>query len=362
MPKIFLNRINVGIENTSVYIRSTKKFGKSTLFRDVILEKFGDPACGLLVCCGAETAATMLDEVNIAMVENWKDVEELVTWLIEKKGIEHNIKMVAFDTVDELVLLADEKTIKQSNKDTGKVVRSIKAAFGGYTNGEKYSANRVIKPEMTKLRKAGFGVWYIAHTKYKTKKDKTSIDDEGYTQLTSNLSSDYESVFGDIADVVLTGIIEREVKVTEEVDPGGKKKKKRTLTGNECRRLYFRENSDVEAGGRFAENAVPEFMVFEPGQNNAAQFIKIFEEGMEKSKVKYRGKNLQNIEVKVEQETPEEVADTFTAVVTVTDCKKAYVACTDKEIKQGIKTKVTELGGWDACTQEDLNQIINMLS
>ena len=41
-PKI--NTIQADIKNLSIYLRSTKKFGKTTLFRDMILAKYGDPA------------------------------------------------------------------------------------------------------------------------------------------------------------------------------------------------------------------------------------------------------------------------------------------------------------------------------
>ena len=49
-----VNVIKPDIKNLSIYLRSTKKFGKSTLFRDVILAKYGDPSRGLLVGCGNE--------------------------------------------------------------------------------------------------------------------------------------------------------------------------------------------------------------------------------------------------------------------------------------------------------------------
>ena len=44
-----INTIKPDIKNLSIYLRSTKKFGKTTLFRDTILAKYGDPSRGLLV-------------------------------------------------------------------------------------------------------------------------------------------------------------------------------------------------------------------------------------------------------------------------------------------------------------------------
>lgn len=274
-----VNVIKSDIKNLSIYLRSTKKWGKSTLFRDVIMEKYGDPSKGLLVGCGNEIGYTMLDNINATQIESYKDMVELKNWLINEKGKEHNIEIVCFDTGDELTLLTDTETIRQSNiENPNKKCKSIKAAFGGYTAGEKYSANNLIKPYMNELKKAGFGVWMICHTKFKTIKEKGGLDEEGYMQLTSNLSADYESAFGDIFDVVLTGVIDRDF---EEKKVGDKTKKYATDT---VRKLYFRETPLIDAGGRFADGTVPEYMVFESGKNNAAEFIKIVEEGMEKSK------------------------------------------------------------------------------
>lgn len=93
-------------------------------------------------------------------------------------------------------------------------------------------------------------------------------DSDGYQQLTSNLANTYEGVFGDIFDCVLTGMIDREV-----ID--GK-------TVSTVRKLYFRGNHYIDAGCRFAQDTVPEYMVFENG-NNAPEFIQILKDGMKGS-------------------------------------------------------------------------------
>ena len=185
---------------------------------------------------------------------------------------------MAFDTGDELVRLADAKTVKLYNRENpSKQTRSIKASWGGYSAGEKYSANNLIKPTISELNKAGFGVWVIAHTKLKTIKDKGSLDEDGYMQLTSNLGADYEGAFGDCLDVCLTD------RNTEERGEGDKKKKYVTEM---VRKLYFRGTDTIDAGGRFADGSVPEYMVFDK-PNMAKDFIKIVEDGIEGSKTNF---------------------------------------------------------------------------
>ena len=278
-PKI--NTIKPDIKNVSIYLRSVKKFGKSTLFRDVILEKYGDPSYGLLVEVGMERGDTLLDNVNTTHIDTYKDLMELQKWLIEGKGTEHNIEIVAFDVADEIVPLFDKETIRQHNiENPQKTIRSIKAAMGGYTAGEQYSAT-LMKNYFDKIKSAGIQVWCIAHSKFKNIRDKANVDSEGYMQLTSNLSAAYEAALGDIFDVVLTGIIDRNIETVGDGDNA-----KRYAT-DAVRKLYFRGTPEIDAGGRFAADAVPEYLVFDK-PNMAADFIRIVEEGMEKSKTNFK--------------------------------------------------------------------------
>lgn len=277
-PKI--NTIKPDIKNVSIYLRSVKKFGKSTLFRDVILEKYGDPSRGLLVEIGMERGDTLLDNVNTTHVDTYKDLIELQKWLIEEKGKEHNIEIVAYDTADEIVPIFDKETIRQHNiENPQKPVKSIKAAMGGYTAGEQFSAS-LMKNYFDKIKSANIQVWAIAHSKYKNIKDKANVDSEGYMQLSSNLSAAYEAALGDIFDVVLTGVIDRNI---ETVGDGNNAKRYAT---DAVRKLYFRGTPEIDAGGRFAADSVPEYLVFDK-PNMAADFIKVVEEGMEKSKTNF---------------------------------------------------------------------------
>lgn len=374
-----INVIKPDIKNLSIYLRSTKKFGKSTLFRDVILEKYGDPSRGLLVGCGNEKGYKMLDNLNATQVKTYKDLQELADWLINEKGKEHNIEMVAFDTGDELALIADTETIRQSNvENPNKKCKSIKAAFGGYTAGEKYSANDIIKPYMTKLEDADFGVWVIAHTKFKTIKEKGGLEEDGYMQLSSNMGADYEAAFGDIFDVTLTGVIDRDL---EEKKVGDKVKKYATDT---VRKLYFRGTTLIDAGGRFADGAVPEYMVFDK-PNMAADFIRVVEEGMEKSKSTIGKKSSSKKATPVKEEkvaepdpieeddiddidapvkdTIEETTETSTypddldAVI-----RKMYKECKDAELKASVKNVVAEYGKLNDVDEDGLKRIYDMMN
>ena len=373
-----INVIKPDIKNLSIYLRSTKKFGKTTLFRDVILEKYGDPAKGLLVGCGNEKGYKMLDNLNTTQVKTYKDLQELADWLIKEKGKEHDIEMVAFDTGDELALIADAETIRQSNvENPTKKCKSIKAAFGGYTAGEKFSANDIIKPYMTRLEDAGFGVWVIAHTKFKTIKEKGGLEEDGYMQLSSNMGADYEAAFGDIFDVTLTGVIDRDL---EEKKVGDKTKKYATDT---IRKLYFRGTTLIDAGGRFADGAVPEYLVFDK-PNMAADFIRVVEEGMEKSKSTLGKKSKPVVEKKKVEPDPEPieedediddipVEETIEQEETVTETfdypddlaaviRTMFKECTDKDKKASVRKVVAEYGKLNDVDEDGLKRIYDMMN
>lgn len=370
-----VNVIKPDIKNLSIYLRSTKKFGKTTLFRDVILAKYGDPERGLLVGCGNEVGYKMLDNLNYTQVKTYKELVELADWLISEKGKEHNIEIVAFDTGDELALIADAETIRQSNiENPNKKVKSIKAAFGGYTAGEKYSANDIIKPYMAKLQDAGFGVWVIAHTKFKTIKEKGGLDEDGYMQLSSNMGADYEAAFGDIFDVTLTGVIDRDL---EEKKVGDKTKKYATDT---IRKLYFRGTTLIDAGGRFADGAVPEYMVFDQA-DMGAEFVRVVEEGMEKSKSTLGKKaTVKKSTPKKTEKKPEIVEeideiDDIDEVVeenVLTDTgypdnlidtiRVMFKDCADADLKKTVKVKIAEYGKLADVDEDGLKAIYNMLT
>ena len=128
---------------------------------------------------------------------------------------------------------------------------------------------KLLKDYFVGLRKAGFGIFAIGHTKIKSIKEKGDETD-GYSILTSTLSNDNESIFADIFDCVLTGTIEKTIN-------------SKKITGEE-RRLYLRSDGFIDAGCRYAPDAVPEYIVYEG--NFARKFIDTLEEGLKNSKTK----------------------------------------------------------------------------
>ena len=277
-PKI--NTIKPDIKNAYIYFRAVRKWGKTTTWKNIILQKYnGDASKGLLIEVGNEHGTTMLDNINTTHVSSYKDLIQLKDWLIKEKGSEHNIEMLCFDVVDELPEIFDKEIIRlNSIENPNKPCKSIKSCFGGYNAGVEMSANK-IKAYMEELKNAGFGIMCIGHTKMKAVSDKATTEDEKWMTLTGTLSSNYESAIADVCDIVLTGNIEREFETKGEGDNA-----KNYLVSEE-RRLYFRGTELIAAGSRFAPGTVPDYIVFDGSPEEfAAKLITTIEEGMEKSK------------------------------------------------------------------------------
>jgi hypothetical protein len=265
MGRFKVNRVSVDIQNYLYYIRGIKKVGKTTLFRDLILELFdGNPEKGLLIACKDEVGYKALDSIQAEHVETFVDFEKLVNDLVKNKA-EYGIEMICLDTADELVAMAIERAIKLSQLETGKVCKSINSAFSGYGAGRQ-RVSEIIKENLAKLRKAGYGIAILGHTKLRTIKEKGMTEDEGYQQLTSNLSADYDSIFADIFDVIATIDVDKEV-----VD--GK------LAGTK-RYMYFRNDGYVDCGSRF--KGMPDRILLDD-DNLAKGFISAIREGIKNS-------------------------------------------------------------------------------
>lgn len=89
----------------------------------------------------------------------------------------------------------------------------------------------IMLKQISRLRNAGYGVFIIAHTKFKEKTDV--MTGEKYEQLTNNLRSDIYSSVANITQMIVTATLERQIVEGKQV--------------GEKRYLYFRSNGLTKA-------------------------------------------------------------------------------------------------------------------
>ena len=378
MVKPTLQRSATEINKITGFIMGVRKFGKTSLWADMIRAKFGDPEKGLLVSCGMEHGTNMIDNIFTIHANTWKDLLEVKDWLIKEKGNEHDVQMVCFDSAEEFFGIAENEIIRLSIVENGKKIKSIKAAYGGYTNGEKECA-KLVKKYLNDLYNAGIMPWMIGHTKLKTVKDKASLDEEGFQRLGSSLIADYESAVADCFDIIATGLIDREIEEKGEGD-----NTKRYVKETE-RRLYFRGNEIVEAGGRLKDLSIPEYISFD--QLDMGQtFIETIETALKNGRTDNKVFKSKDTPVKttpkvekkpepVKEEIEDEIDEIdpvdetpFTEDVTsdypddlIGTIRTMFKDCEDKDLKAEVKELIAKHGKLNDCDEDALKEIYDKL-
>jgi hypothetical protein len=283
------NEIKVDIGSYRHYWRGIKKIGKTTMFRDLILAEYGDSSKGLLISMGNETGYQALDDLMYVEANNWETFEEIVNDLVLNKK-DNSFRLIAFDTVDELVSIGIDFAMRLHKSKTGKEAKSINECFGGYGAGRAF-VTKQINGQITRLENAGYGLVFIGHTKLRDIKE--TAESEGYQQLTSNLSGDYDGIFADKADILATFYTRRIVK-------NGKLEDKE-------RYIYFRNEGFIDCGSRFA--GMPDKV-----EMSAQNYIKAFEQGVLSSMTRKLSsdelKKLKEIEAKTKVEKGQKYSET----------------------------------------------------
>ena len=227
------NEVKVDLASYRHYWRGVKKAGKTTLFYQLMMALYGNPSYGLELSVGNERGFKALDGMVYDEAPDWPTLMEIVDDLIENKEDNH-FKFICIDTVDELVSIAKKEVIRLDFRKTGER-HEFNACFGGYGHPRE-KVQELIDNLMTRLEDSGYGLIWIGHTKYRTVNEKNG---DSYDMLTSNLSSDYDGIFANKADVVMMIDIEKDIE-------GG-------FVQDTQRYMWFRGDGFVDAGGRFSQ-------------------------------------------------------------------------------------------------------------
>lgn len=327
------NEVTVDLANYRYLFKAPPKFGKTTFFVDLVKKLYGSTEFGLLCSIGNEKGYKAIPDVIVADCPTWGDLMEVVDDLVENRD-EYKFRMVALDTIDELIAVAVNEVIRLDWRQCGEK-RTINSAFGGYGAGRK-KVEELVNSVITKITEANLGIVFLGHTKIKTLTPKVG---EAYDMLTSNLSNDYAKIFENKADMIVTGVIEREV------EDG--------LLQDESRWLVFRGDNFVDAGSRFAnivervpfstENfitAVKDAIKSAIGEKATDEYL----ENKAKQEQKEREDYYHDNKERLMKEDPN-MADIADEVATCDELKaeiKAAITAADVETKKILQAKLKE--------------------
>lgn len=322
------NEVSVDLAHYRHYWRAPKKWGKTTMFANLVRELYGDMNKGLLISCGNERGYSALDSLVYVDCPEWSVLMEVVDELVENKA-ENEFKLLGFDTVDELVSMAQREVIRLEYRKSGER-KEFNACLGGYGAGRK-KVEELINAIITRLGDSGYGLIFIGHTKIRDIKEKNGDE---YQMLTSNLSSDYDGIFANKADICMMGTIEKNID-------GG-------FVQDAERYMVFRGDGYIDAGGRFAD-------IESKVEVSAKNYIKTVTDAIRKS-IKSHDATDEYIQNKMKQEQQER-EDYYQAnreklmqdEPDVDEYEKNIQEC--KQLQDQIKASIANL---DQSTKKDL--------
>ena len=272
------NEVSVDLAHYRHYWRAPKKWGKTTLFANLTQELYGDMGKSLLISCGNERGYSALDGLVYVDCPEWSTLMEVVDELVENKD-DNEFRLIGFDTVDEWVSMAQREVIRLEYRKSGER-KEFNACLGGYGAGRK-KVEELINSVITRLGDCGYGLVFIGHSKIRDIKEKNGDE---YQMLTSNLSSDYDGIFANKADICMMGTIEKNID-------GG-------FVQDAERYMVFRGDGYIDAGGRFAN-------IDSKVEASATNYIKTVTDAIRKS-IKSHEATDEYIETKMKQERSQE--------------------------------------------------------
>lgn len=257
----------------------------TTLVKEVC-EKLAGEDGYMFLELGQERGGDAIEGINYVNCPEWEmEYDELTNSagfldvcedIIENKTSEYpDLKVVIWDTYDQLITIAEQEAIAQWNKecrDTGhpeKIAKSINAAWGGFGKGEKKAIEFMFDMK-ARLKRVGVETFVIGHVKTKDVTDVVS--GETYQTLTSDQQQNYFNALKKNLHFLGLAYIDRTIakeKTGRQIIKGKKKVDEEVnKVKEESRKIKFRDdNYAVDSGSRFAD-IVPEINL------DADEFIK----------------------------------------------------------------------------------------
>lgn len=341
--------------------------GKTTLAKEFCEKLVGDEGY-IHLDIGREDGAAAIEGIISEKVEDWAKLKEIVDDIVENKDSDYSkLKTVIVDTLDELILLAEDESIRQYNKkNPEKKVDTIGAAWGGFMRGQDYAAQLIVDV-LAKLREVNVSSIIIGHVKRTDIVDP--ITQETYSKLTADTTQRYFNVIKNKQHFVALAYVDREI-VKEKT---GKKNiaTKQDITINkavsESRVLSFRDDTySVDSKSRFAN-------IIDKIPFDVDEFIKAITDAIETEKTS-KGTSLKDAKKEQEKREKEKITKATEASANarankaneeLEEQRVEYIniisekfSSADKEIKDKAKEMLSE-AGVKKFTDEELD--INIL-
>lgn len=257
------NKIKLDPSYYSLMVLGEGKIGKTTLIKQYCERIVGSDGY-LFLEMGAERGADAIDGINYINAPTWNmDYDEfnnaagfadICEDIIENKNSDYpDLKIVVWDTLDQLIDIAEAESIRLYNKvaaTNGKPrANSINEAWSGYGRGEKKAIELMLSMR-ARLLEVGVQTIIISHVKRKDITDVVSGDT--YQVLTSDQQQNYFNAFKKDMHFLALAYIDRQL--VKEKKKNGRNGETINKISSETRRIKFRDDSyAIDSGSRFAD-------------------------------------------------------------------------------------------------------------
>lgn len=281
--------------------------GKTTLAKEVCEKLVGDDGY-IHFDIGREDGAAAIEGIVSEKIQNWSKLTEVIDDIIENKESDYkDLKVVIWDTLDELILLAEAESVRLYNKKvtSDKKVDSVAAAWGGFMRGQDKAAELILDA-LDQLRNVGVSNFIIAHVKRSDITDP--VTQETYSKLTADTTQRYFNAIKNKQHFVALAYIDRDIVKEKTGRKNVVTKEDITVSKavKESRVISFRDDTySVDSKSRFAE-------IVDKIPFDTDEFIKAITDAIEAEKTK-NGKSMDDAkkEQKIREKAKEEKAKAY---------------------------------------------------
>ena len=284
----------------NICILGESKIGKTTIAKQMCEKLVGDDGY-IHLDIGREEGSSAIEGLVSESIEDWAKLTDFIDDVVENKEADYkDLKTVIFDTLDELIILAENESIRQYNRaHSEKKTDSINGAWGGFGKGQDYAANLILDA-IWELKKVGVNSIIIGHVKRSDITDP--VTQETFSKLTADTTQRYFNVIKNKMHFVALAYIDREIvkEKTGRQNVVTKKDIEINKAVKESRVISFRDDTySVDSGSRFAD--IIDRIAFDPDE-----FINAMQDAINKEKHK-GGKT--DAQIKKEQKARDEAKE-----------------------------------------------------
>lgn len=248
------NEVDLNPLHYNIALLGESGIGKSTIVKEVC-EKLAGEDGYIHFDIGRENGAAAIQGIVSEPIEDWSKLEEVVDDIVENKNSDYpNLQTVIFDTLDELLLLAEAEVVRLHNiKNPDKRTDTINSAFGGFGKGQD-KVIEIIVDKIWELKKAGVNTIIVGHVKRSDILDP--ITQETYSKLTSDAQQRYFNGIKNKMHFVGLAYIDRNTvkEKTGRKNMATKEDILKTKVVSESRVISFRDDTySVDSKSRFAD-------------------------------------------------------------------------------------------------------------